>query len=327
MQEYRDVRAQTTFLGLCKTPELAAKVTLDAQRILGVDAAILFADLLPILEPMGLQLDYPEGIGPQIGNPVRSGADIDALQTPDPRESMPFVGEAIKLIRRDLPPDIPLIGFAGAPFTLAAYAIEGGGSRNYIEAKKIMLGDPGAWGVLMEKLSGQIIEYLRAQIEWGVQAIQIFDSWVGCLSPLDYHEYVFPHVQRVINAVRGKVPVIYFGTGTATLLEQMMEAAPDVIGIDWHTPLQRGWEIGAKAVQGNMDPVSLFAPREVVLSKAQEVLEAAGGRTLGLFSSRRGAQAAAEALREAHDLLGGITGRVSPDELLGHIFATFCIGK
>lgn len=288
MQEYRDVRAQTTFLGLCKTPELAAKVTLDAQRILGVDAAILFADLLPILEPMGLSLDYPEGIGPQIGNPVRSGADIDALKTPDPRESMPFVGEAIKIIRRELPPDIPLIGFAGAPFTLAAYAIEGGGSRNYIEAKKIMLGDPGAWGVLMEKLSGQIIEYLRAQIEWGVNAIQIFDSWVGCLSPLDYHEYVFPHVQRVISEVRGQVPVIYFGTGTATLLEQMMEAVPDVIGIDWHTPLQRGWEIGAKAVQGNMDPVSLFAPREVVLSKAQEVLEAAGGRNGHIFNLGHG---------------------------------------
>ena len=288
MQEYRDVRAQTTFLGLCKTPELAAKVTLDAQRILGVDAAILFADLLPILEPMGLQLDYPEGVGPQIGNPVRSGADIDALNTPDPRESMPFVGEAIKIIRRELPPDIPLIGFAGAPFTLAAYAIEGGGSRNYIEAKKIMLGDPGAWGVLMEKLAGQIIEYLRAQIEWGVQAIQIFDSWVGCLSPLDYHEYVFPHVKRVISEVRGKVPVIYFGTGTATLLEQMMEAAPDVIGIDWHTPLARGWEIGAKAVQGNMDPVSLFAPREVVLSKAQEVLEAASGRNGHIFNLGHG---------------------------------------
>ncbi|MBZ0137080.1 MAG: uroporphyrinogen decarboxylase [Planctomycetes bacterium] len=316
MQEYRDVRAQTTFLGLCKTPELAAKVTLDAQRILGVDAAILFADLLPILEPMGLQLDYPEGIGPQIGNPVRSGADIDALNTPDPRESMPFVGDAIKIIRRELPPDIPLIGFAGAPFTLAAYAIEGGGSRNYIEAKKIMLGDPGAWGVLMEKLSGQIIEYLRAQIEWGVQAIQIFDSWVGCLSPLDYHEYVFPHVQRIIREVKGSgtvpepdpftggdsekvsgtlrepdassVPVIYFGTGTATLLEQMMQAAPDVIGIDWHTPLQRGWEIGAKAVQGNMDPVSLFAPREVVLSKAQEVLDAAGGRDGHIFNLGHG---------------------------------------
>ena len=171
---------------------------------------------------------------------------------------------------------------------LAAYAIEGGGSRNYIEAKKIMLGDPGAWGVLMEKLAGQIIEYLRAQIEWGVNAIQIFDSWVGCLSPLDYHEYVFPHVQRVISEVRGQVPVIYFGTGTATLLAQMMEAAPDVIGIDWHTPLQRGWEIGAKAVQGNMDPVSLFAPREVVLSKAQEVLEAAGGRNGHIFNLGHG---------------------------------------
>lgn len=288
MQEYRDVRATTTFLGLCKTPELAAKVTLDAQRILGVDAAILFADLLPILEPMGLQLDYPEGVGPQIGNPVRSGAEIDALQTPDPRESMPFVGEAIKLVREGLPADIPLIGFAGAPFTLAAYAIEGGSSRNYIEAKRIMLGDPGAWAVLMEKLSGQIIEYLRAQIEWGVNAVQIFDSWVGCLSPLDYRTFVLPHVKRVISEVRGKVPVIYFGTGTATLLEDMMTAAPDVIGIDWHTPLQRGWEIGAKAVQGNMDPVALFAPRDVVLDKAQETLDAAAGRDGHIFNLGHG---------------------------------------
>lgn len=288
MQEYRDVRATTTFLGLCKTPELAAKVTLDAQRILGVDAAILFADLLPILEPMGLQLDYPEGIGPQIGNPVRSAADIDALKEENPRDSMPFVGEAIKLVREGLPADIPLIGFAGAPFTLAAYAIEGGGSRNYIHAKTLMFGDPGAWAVLMEKLSGQIIEYLRAQIEWGVQAVQIFDSWVGCLSPTDYRTYVLPHVKRVLKAVSGKVPVIYFGTGTATLLEAMMEAAPDVIGIDWHTPLQRGWEIGAKAVQGNMDPVSLFAPRDVVLGKARETLNAAAGRDGHIFNLGHG---------------------------------------
>ncbi|MEZ5993512.1 MAG: uroporphyrinogen decarboxylase [Planctomycetota bacterium] len=288
MQEYRDVRATTTFLGLCKTPELAAKVTLDAQRILGVDAAILFADLLPILEPMGLQLDYPEGVGPQIGNPVRTAADIDALKEENPRDSMPFVGEAIKLIREALPADIPLIGFAGAPFTLAAYAIEGGGSRNYIHAKTLMFGDPGAWAVLMEKLSGQIIEYLRAQIEWGVQAVQIFDSWVGCLSPADYRTYVLPHVKRVLKAVSGEVPVIYFGTGTATLLDPMMEAAPDVIGIDWHTPLQRGWEIGAKSVQGNMDPVSLFAPRDVVLNKAQETLNAAAGRDGHIFNLGHG---------------------------------------
>jgi uroporphyrinogen decarboxylase len=288
MQEYRDVRATTDFLGLCKTPELAAKVTLDAQRILGVDAAILFADLLPILQPLGLTLTYEEGEGPKIHNPVRMGADIDALTPQDPRQSMPFVGEAIKIIRRELPADIPLIGFAGAPFTLAAYAIEGGASRNYVHAKTLMLSDPGAWRALMETLTGQITDYLRAQIEWGVNAVQLFDSWVGCLSPSDYGAHVLPYVKRIIGDVGGKVPVIYFGTGTATLLEDMMTAVPDVIGIDWHTPLQRGWEIGAKAVQGNMDPVSLFSSREVVLAKAQEVLDAAAGRNGHIFNLGHG---------------------------------------
>ncbi|MHC4841484.1 MAG: uroporphyrinogen decarboxylase [Planctomycetota bacterium] len=288
MQEYRDVRAGTTFLGLCKTPELAAKVTLDAQRILGVDAAILFADLLPILEPMGLSLDYPEGIGPQIANPVRSSADIDALKEQDPRDSMPFVGEAIKLVREGLPKDIPLIGFAGAPFTLAAYAIEGGGSRNYIHAKSIMLGDPSAWRVLMEKFRKQIAAYLNAQIAWGVQAVQLFDSWVGCLSPEDYRDHVFEHIKWVIDEVKGEVPILYFGTGTATFLDQMFATGPDVIGVDWHTPLRRGWDVGAKAVQGNLDPVSLFAPREVVLEKTQEVLDAAKGHTGHIFNLGHG---------------------------------------
>ncbi|MCC7509689.1 MAG: uroporphyrinogen decarboxylase [Planctomycetes bacterium] len=289
MAEYREIRAKTTFLGLCKTPDLAAQVTLDAQRILGVDAAILFADLLPILEPMGLTLTYEEGEGPKIHNPIRTYADVDALRTPDPRQSMPFVGGAIDLVRRGLPGDIPLIGFAGAPFTLAAYAIEGGGSKNYIHAKTMMLGDPGAWRALMEKLTRQVTDYLLAQIEWGVQAVQLFDSWVGCLSPADYREHVLPWVQKVVRAVRGKVPVIYFGTGTATLLPLLFDAppatrnsAPDVLGIDWHTPLARGWEVGAKSVQGNLDPVILFAPREVVLAKARAVLAEAAQRPAGV---------------------------------------------
>lgn len=288
MAEYREVRARTDFLGLCKTPELAAQVTLDAQRILGVDAAILFADLLPILEPLGLKLTYEEGEGPRIHNPVRDAAAIDALRDENPRHSMPFVGDAIRLIRRDLPGDTPLIGFAGAPFTLAAYAIEGGSSRNYIHTKKLMLGDAGAWRALMQRLTRQVIEYLNAQIEWGVHCVQLFDSWVGCLSPDDYRDYVLPYVKQAIDSVRGKVPVIYFGTGTATLLELMMQARPDVLGIDWHTPLQRGWEVGAKAVQGNLDPVCLFAPREVVLQKARTVLEAAKGRTGHIFNLGHG---------------------------------------
>lgn len=292
MPEYRAVRAQTDFLGLCKTPELAAQVTLDAQRILGVDAAILFADLLPILEPMGMRLTYEEGEGPKIHNPLRSAADIDALKTPDPRQSMPFVGEAIKLIRRELPTDVPLIGFAGAPFTLAAYAIEGGGSRNYVHAKTLMLSDPGAWRTLMEKFTAQITDYLLAQIEWGVQAVQLFDSWVGCLSPQDYQQHVLPWVQRVIEGVRtgsttsassrSQTPVIYFGTGTATLLPHIVSTEPDVLGIDWHTPLSAGWQAGAKAIQGNLDPVALFAPREVVLQQTRAVLAEAAQRPAGV---------------------------------------------
>ncbi|MBX3474495.1 MAG: uroporphyrinogen decarboxylase [Planctomycetes bacterium] len=295
MAEYREIRAKTTFLGLCKTPELAAQVTLDAQRILGVDAAILFADLLPILEPMGFTLTYEEGEGPKIHNPLRTRADIDGLKAPDPRQSMPFVGEAIGIIRRELPADIPLIGFAGAPFTLAAYAIEGGGSKNYIHTKTLMLGDAGAWRRLMEHFTRQITDYLLAQIEWGVQAVQLFDSWVGCLSPEDYRDHVLPWVRKVIAAVKGKVPVIYFGTGTATLLPLLFNSElktpnsePDVIGIDWHTPLQRGWELGAKSVQGNLDPVCLFAPREVVLRKAGEVMQAAKGRTGHIFNLGHG---------------------------------------
>lgn len=288
MQEYRDIRAKTTFLGLCRTPELAAQVTLDAQRILGVDAAILFADLLPILIPMGLDLTYEEGRGPCIHNPVRDAAAIDALELQPATEAMPFVGEAIKIIRNELPKDIPLIGFAGAPFTLAAYAIEGSASRNYIETKRIMLGDSGAWRTLMEKLSSRIVDYLKAQIDWGVQAVQIFDSWVGCLSPDDYRDHVLPHVKGIIEQVRGRVPVIYFGTGTATMLPDMMAAQPDVIGIDWRTHLDRGWELGATGVQGNMDPVSLFAPRDVVLAKARKTLDEARGREGHIFNLGHG---------------------------------------
>jgi uroporphyrinogen decarboxylase len=288
MQEYRDIREKVQFLDLCKSPDLAAQVTLDAQRILGVDAAILFADLLPILQPMGLQLTYEQGEGPMIHNPVRTAADIDALRTENPRDSMPFVGGAIRIIRRELPPDVPLIGFAGAPFTLAAYAIEGGSSRNYIATKTLMLGDTGAWRALMDRLARQVSDYLLAQIEWGVQAVQLFDSWVGCLSPQDYREHVLPWAKSVIDSVKGRVPVIYFGTGTATLLQDMMLAGPDVLGIDWHTPLQQGWEVGAKAVQGNLDPVALFSPHEVVLQKARHVLDDAGGRAGHIFNLGHG---------------------------------------
>jgi uroporphyrinogen decarboxylase len=223
---------------------------------------------------------------------------------------MPFVGGAIRIIRRELPLDIPLIGFAGAPFTLAAYAIEGGASRNYVNTKTLMLGDSGAWRALMERLTKQITQYLLAQIEWGVQAVQLFDSWVGCLDAADYREFVLPYVRQIIAGVRegvrhifgepppkmsqtppvemSQTPIIYFGTGTAMLLEDMMNTAPDVLGVDWQTPLARGWEVGSRAVQGNLDPVSLFAPRDVVLRKAAEVLAAAKGRAGHIFNLGHG---------------------------------------
>ena len=290
MREYREVRAKTTFLELCKTPSLAAEVTVTAAERLNVDAAIIFADILLILEPMGADLEFAAGEGPVIHNPVRHASDVERLHEVEDVNALEFVYEAIRQTRRALKPDIPLIGFCGAPFTLASYLIEGGGSKNYVHTKRLMYDDAGAWHAMMSLISRALSKYLNAQIEAGAQAVQLFDSWVGCLSPDDYREFVLPHTRSVIRNVTPGVPVIHFGTGTATLLELMREAGGDVIGLDWRVRLDDGWErIGYDvAVMGNLDPVVLFANQDTLRAQAKRILDQAGGHKGHIFNLGHG---------------------------------------
>jgi uroporphyrinogen decarboxylase len=288
MPEYRALRERHTLLDICKTPELATTVTLQPLR-LGVDAAILFADILLPLEPMGAAFEFAQGEGPVIHEPIRERAQIDRLRVIDAEESLGYVLSAIKMVKREL--RVPLIGFAGAPFTLSSYLIEGGRSANFARTKKLMYGAPDAWHALMEKLSEVVRRYLRAQIAAGVDAVQLFDSWVGDLAPADYVEFVLPHVRAVLADVeKAGVPVIHFGTGTATLLEVMREAGGTVIGVDWCTPLDDAWRrVGHdRAVQGNMDPCALLAPRSVALAHAERALRAAAGRPGHIFNLGHG---------------------------------------
>lgn len=290
MREYRDVRARTSFLELCKTPSLAAEVTVTAVERLGVDAAIIFADILLILEPMGIELEFAAGEGPVIHNPVRSAADVDRLLELEDVHELEFVNEAIRQTRSALRPDIPLIGFCGAPFTLASYAVEGGGSKNYIHTKRLMYDDPGAWHAMLARISRALAKYLNGQIAAGAQAVQLFDSWVGCLSPDDYREFVLPHTRSVVSNVTPGVPVIHFGTGTATLLELMREAGGDVIGLDWRVPLDEGWQRAGHdvAIMGNLDPVTLFANQDRLRAEAKRILDQAGGRPGHIFNLGHG---------------------------------------
>lgn len=290
MPEYRAVRARTGFLELCKTPSLAAEVTVTAAERLGVDAAIIFADILLILEPMGAELEFEHGEGPVIHNPVREAVDVDRLRQLEDVSALDFVNEAIRQTRRALKPDIPLIGFSGAPFTLASYLTEGGGSKNYVHTKRLMYNDSGAWHAMMSLISASLVKYLNAQIEAGAQAVQLFDSWVGALSPDDYREFVLPHTKAVIDNVKPGVPVLHFGTGTAALLELMRESGGDVIGVDWRVRLDQAWErVGHDvAVMGNLDPVALFADREVLLAQARRVLNQAKGRPGHIFNLGHG---------------------------------------
>lgn len=290
MREYRDVRARTSFLELCKTPSLAAEVTVTAVERLGVDAAIIFADILLILEPMGIELEFAAGEGPVIHNPVRSAADVDRLLELEDVHELEFVNEAIRQTRSALRPDIPLIGFCGAPFTLASYAVEGGGSKNYIHTKRLMYDDPGAWHAMLARISRALAKYLNGQIAAGAQAVQLFDSWVGCLSPDDYREFVLPHTRSVVSNVTPGVPVIHFGTGTATLLELMREAGGDVIGLDWRVPLDEGWKRAGHdvAIMGNLDPVTLFANQDRLRAEAKRILDQAGGRPGHIFNLGHG---------------------------------------
>jgi uroporphyrinogen decarboxylase len=290
LPEYMSVRSRVTFIELCKRPDLAAEVTLSAQRVLGVDAAILFADLLPMLEPMGIDLEYAKGEGPVIHNPVRQAADVDRIREMEDVGSMQFVFDAVRLIRRDLPQDIPLLGFAGAPFTLASYVIEGGGSKNYIDTKRLMYSDSGAWQTLMQRLARSLIRYINAQIEAGCQAVQLFDSWAGCLSPADYRQYVMPYTKEVIDGILPDVPVINFLTGNPALLPLQRQAGGHVIGLDWRVDLADGWKtVGYDVgVQGNLDPVSLMAELPVLRSRAKAVLDAAAGRPGHIFNLGHG---------------------------------------
>ncbi len=290
MAEYRALRERVPFLELCKTPDLAAQVTLEAVERLGVDAAILFSDILLIVEPLGVGLEFSAGDGPVIHRPVRSGQDIDALGEVSPQESVPFVFETVRKIRRSLPSHIPLIGFSGAPFTLASYVIEGGASRQYLETKRLMYQDSGAWNALMEHLVRAITAYVNAQIAAGAQAIQLFDSWVGCLAPQDYRSFLLPHMRTLIQGLTPGVPLIHFGTGTAGLLELLAEAGGDVIGVDWRVDLDAAWQrIGAdRAVQGNLDPLALFAPQDTLRQQVQRILAQAGGRAGHIFNLGHG---------------------------------------
>jgi uroporphyrinogen decarboxylase len=290
MEEYRSLRAQHGFLELCKKPDLAAEITLTPVEKLGVDAAILFADILLILEPMGVGLEYSQGDGPLIHRPVRSDKDIDGLRQFDPASELSFVYDAVRYIGKQLAGRVPLIGFAGAPFTLASYLIEGGGSRNYIHTKKLIYSAPQAWRRLMERLAGVIAAYLNCQIAAGAQAVQIFDSWAGCLSPTDYQQFVLPYTRAVIDAVTPAVPVINFSTGTAGLLKHVRAAGGDVIGLDWRVNLDEGWAtLGHDvAVQGNLDPVALFASPREITNRVADILKRAGGRPGHIFNLGHG---------------------------------------
>ena len=290
MVEYRRLREKHSILELCKTPELAAQVTLQPIDRFALDAAIIFADILLPLEPMGLSLEFAEGEGPIIHNPVRDRAAVDRLKVIDDT-GLQYVMDAISLTRKMLAGRVPLIGFAGAPFTLASYAIEGGSSRNYIHTKQMMYREPETWHRLMDKFARVITGYLRRQIKAGAQAVQLFDSWVGCLSAGDYDEYVMPHVQLIFEGLKHEgVPLIHFGTGTTAILKAMRQAGGDVIGIDWRIPIDEAWAMVGydRAVQGNLDPVTLFGPMSEIERRVTDILRRAAGRPGHIFNLGHG---------------------------------------
>jgi uroporphyrinogen decarboxylase len=288
--EYRALRERFGFIEMCKNSEVAAEVTLLPVTQLGVDAAIIFADILLILEPLGIGFHFSKDDGPKIEKPIRSAADIDHVASQiDPEESLGYVLQAIKNTRSGLPANVPLIGFAGAPFTLASYVIEGGGSRDYLHTKALMWSDPGAWHALMEKLTRALALYLNAQVKAGAQALQLFDSWIGCLSPSDYSQYVQPHMTKLFAAIDNRVPVIHFGTGNPALYPLMKAAGGDVIGLDFRCELGPTWDaLGDIAVMGNLDPYSLLAPLPELRKRAAHVLDGARKRPGHIFNLGHG---------------------------------------
>jgi uroporphyrinogen decarboxylase len=291
MAEYRAIRKKNSLLEICAQPELAAEVTLQPVNALGVDAAIIFADILLPLIPMGINLEFAAGEGPVIHNPVRTQADVERLRPVEPRESLEHVLQALRLVRRALDGKVALIGFAGAPFTLASYIIEGGPSKNYLKTKGMIYEQPQMWDELMRKLADMVGDYLLAQVEAGAQVVQLFDSWVGALGPEDYRDYVLPYSRLVFERIHAAgVPSIHFATNTGTYLPLLKEAGGDVIGVDWRLPIDAAWQmIGSdSAVQGNLDPTVLFAPRPFLEKRVCAILDAAQGRNGHIFNLGHG---------------------------------------
>ena len=291
MKAYRDLKEKYTFLEMCKNPELAAEVTLQPLDVLGVDAAIIFADILLPLEPMGTGLEFTAGDGPVIPRPVKGMKDIENLRPVNAEEDLGFVGDAIHEVRKQISGKMPLIGFAGAPFTLCSYMIEGGKSRDFKDTKLMMFEAPEMWNLLMDKVCTMLIDYLKMQVKAGAQALQIFDSWVGCMSPQDYEKYILPHTKRIISGLKDTgVPVINFSTGTSTLLNIVSKAGGDVVSFDWRINLDDAWDqIGHdRAIQGNLDPVLLFAPIPVIRERVMDVMRRANGRPGHIFNLGHG---------------------------------------
>jgi len=312
MKAYRDIREKHSLMEMFKTPELAASITLQPVKAFPLDAAIIFADILLPLEGMGIELEFAPG--PVIRNPVRSVADVHRLRIPDPEEALSYVLKSLEMVRKELDGEVPLIGFAGAPFTLASYAIEGGASSNYLLAKEFMYREPGAWNLLMDKLSGTILAFLKAQVRSGAQVVQLFDSWVGCLSPADYRDHVLGQTRKIFQGLKEEgIPSIHFGTGTAGLLQSMADAGGDIIGADWRIDIDAAWasiETGA-GIQGNLDPVLLTAPWDVLRNRAGNILDRINGRAGHIFNLGHGIlptapEAAVKALAEfVHEYSAG----------------------
>jgi len=290
LESYQKIRAKHDVLTICKTPELSAKITADDVSELGVDAAILFADIMLPLEGIGVKLKLVDGVGPVIERPVKSKEEVEDLAEFSPEEHVPYVLDAVRLVKQQLGEKVPLIGFSGAPFTLASYLIEGSPSREFIRTKKIMYDQPELWGQLLSNLSRIVTTYLLAQVKAGVDALMLFDSWSGCLSPADYRDFVLPYNQKILTDLSGKnVPRILFGVGTAGILNQMREAESDVFGVDWRLPIDDAWAVlGEAAIQGNLDPATLLASDKLIEERTKEVLSRVRGRPGHIFNLGHG---------------------------------------
>jgi uroporphyrinogen decarboxylase len=288
LPEYREIRKQHTLFEVCNQPELCAEVTLQPVRRHGVDAAVMFADIMLPVVGMGIDVELVENVGPVIAHPIANTADVERLRVPDPEEAVPFILEAVRLVRAELSPDQGLVGFAGGPFTVAGYLVEGKPTRDFQRTKTCMYGSPEVWHALMEKLADTFAAYLQAKVRAGADVIQLFDSWVGALSPEDYREFVAPYSARILDAV--DVPTIHFGTGTAHLLRDMKAVGGDVIGLDWRVPIDRGWEYlgSGRGVQGNLDPAALLGPWERVEESTDRILDAVAGRRGHIFNLGHG---------------------------------------